>query len=304
MNAVTLDEKTLDASTCSDKIIPILERIIACEPKPNIYDNLDLRQKLVHCLSIGNLEIKTIVSKCIAEIARNEKQRMKFTNEEIIKPLLSNIIKCEDQLMELNIQTCRALGNICYSNDDARLIIKNIDGDAILIDLLNYPYDSEKESMTTFIKVRCGLISNYLLGDDVSEKAVELKVIDKIEKILEMSIADVEKYEDLLLNTLPPLSILTEQISDLIFNKRLNQLLIKILEVCTNPDLAEICLVLLQYEAQNDDIKLQLAEEGLCEIIYKLLEKYKTFAKTNEARVLMKLACEIIVLILTGGELS
>lgn len=45
-----------------------------------------------------------------------------------------------------------------------------------------------------------------------------------------------------------------------------------------------------------------LAKEGLCETIYKLLEKYKTLANTNEARALMKLACEIVVLILTGGK--
>lgn len=51
-----------------------------------------------------------------------------------------------------------------------------------------------------------------------------------------------------------------------------------------------------------DDVKLLLAKEGLCETIYKLLEKYKTLASTSEARALMKLACDLIVLILTGGR--
>lgn len=45
-----------------------------------------------------------------------------------------------------------------------------------------------------------------------------------------------------------------------------------------------------------------LAKEGLCETIYQLLEKYKTLASTNEARALMKLACDLVVLILTGDE--
>lgn len=53
-----------------------------------------------------------------------------------------------------------------------------------------------------------------------------------------------------------------------------------------------------------DDVKLLLAKEGLCETIYRLLEQYKTQATTNEARALMKLACEIVVLILTGGEFN
>ncbi len=49
-------------------------------------------------------------------------------------------------------------------------------------------------------------------------------------------------------------------------------------------------------------MKLLLAKEGLCETIYKLLEKYKTLASTSEARALMKLACDLVVLILTGDE--
>lgn len=50
-----------------------------------------------------------------------------------------------------------------------------------------------------------------------------------------------------------------------------------------------------------DELKLQLAKDGVCETIYRLLETYKTLANTNEARALMKLACDLIVLILTGG---
>lgn len=51
-----------------------------------------------------------------------------------------------------------------------------------------------------------------------------------------------------------------------------------------------------------DEVKLQLAKDGVCETIYRLLETYKTLANTNEARALMKLACDLIVLILNGGN--
>lgn len=54
----------------------------------------------------------------------------------------------------------------------------------------------------------------------------------------------------------------------------------------------------------SDDVKLQLAKDGVCETIYRLLETYKTLANTSEARALMKLACDLIVLILTGGMIS
>lgn len=51
----------------------------------------------------------------------------------------------------------------------------------------------------------------------------------------------------------------------------------------------------------TDDVKLQLAKDGVCETIFNLVETYKTLASTSEARALMKLACDLIVLILTGG---
>lgn len=51
-----------------------------------------------------------------------------------------------------------------------------------------------------------------------------------------------------------------------------------------------------------DDVKLQLAKDNVCETIYGLVETYKALASTSEARALMKLACDLIVLILTGGK--
>lgn len=49
-------------------------------------------------------------------------------------------------------------------------------------------------------------------------------------------------------------------------------------------------------------MKFQLANDGLCEEIFNLVETYKTLADITEARALMKLACDLIVLVLTGGK--
>lgn len=295
-----LKNATLEKSP--DRALPLLKKI--SESETNLCDKYDIKSDLLDLLSLDNPAVCIQVARCIAEVAKTEPQRDKFTKEDIIRKLISLLSSdSENRKLELNIQVCRALGNICYANDDARSIIKAVEGDVKIFELLDLDVDTDEEDKDQFVRVRCGLISNYLLGtDDIAERAVELGVIGKIEKILARCVADVDKYEDLLLNTLPPLSILTEQISDLYFAPSLNKLIAEILAKCTNPDLAESCLALLHYEAQNDDVKLLLAEEGLCETIYKLLEKYKTFANTDEARVLMKLACDLIVLILTGGN--
>uniref|UniRef100_A0A182PQ88 UNC-45/Cro1/She4 central domain-containing protein n=1 Tax=Anopheles epiroticus TaxID=199890 RepID=A0A182PQ88_9DIPT len=301
-----LKNATLEKS--SERALPLLKQISDAET--NLCDKYDIKNDLLELLQLDNVNVQIQVARCIAEVAKTDNQRSKFSKQDIIRRLteLLQIPKAKqndgnDPSLELATQICRALGNICYANDDARNIIKELGADERFFALLDYDVDMDDEDRDQFVRVRCGLISNYLLGsDEIAERAVELKLIDRLEKILTRCLADVDRHEELLLSILPPLSILTEQISDLYFAPSLNKTIAKILAKCTNPDIAESCLALLHYEAQNDDVKLLLAEEGLCETIYQLLEKYKTFANTDEARVLMKLACDLIVLILTGDK--
>lgn len=303
-----LKNATLEKS--SERALPLLKQLSDAET--NLCDKYDIKNDLLELLQLPDAGVQIQVARCIAEVAKTEHQRTKFSKEDIIRrltellqsPAAQNGGNATDRAaLELATQICRALGNICYANDEARNIIKELGADERFFALLDYDVDTDDEDREQFVRVRCGLISNYLLGsDEIAERAVELKLIDRLERILTRCLCDVDRHEELLLSILPPLSILTEQISDLYFAPSLNKTIAQILAKCTNPDIAESCLALLHYEAQNDDVKLLLAEEGLCETIYQLLEKYKTFANTDEARVLMKLACDLIVLILTGGK--
>uniref|UniRef100_A0A182UH60 UNC-45/Cro1/She4 central domain-containing protein n=1 Tax=Anopheles melas TaxID=34690 RepID=A0A182UH60_9DIPT len=303
-----LKNATLEKS--SERALPLLKQLSDAET--NLCDKYDIKNDLLELLQLPDPGVQIQVARCIAEVAKTEHQRTKFSKEDIIRRLTELLQSPAAQgggnatdraALELATQICRALGNICYANDEARNIIKELGADERFFALLDYDVDTDDEDREQFVRVRCGLISNYLLGsDEIAERAVELKLIDRLERILTRCLCDVDRHEELLLSILPPLSILTEQISDLYFAPSLNKTIAQILAKCTNPDIAESCLALLHYEAQNDDVKLLLAEEGLCETIYQLLEKYKTFANTDEARVLMKLACDLIVLILTGDK--
>lgn len=44
------------------------------------------------------------------------------------------------------------------------------------------------------------------------------------------------------------------------------------------------------------------AEEGICELIYELVEKYSLNVNSEEARAVLKMACDLIVIILTEGK--
>lgn len=314
----------------SNELINILQKISAsAETDPAQYEVVDITDGLLRTFT-GSRDnrLREESAKTIAEITKTDGQRKRFTNPAVIHELLHLLDNLSDASLPMAIQSCRALGNICYQNDEARNLILESKGDATLIGLLNFAVSAANECHVNFSKLRGGLISNYLLGGEhLAKNAMELKIMDKIESIVDASCIDVEKNEDVLLHTLPLLSLLTENVSDLNFSSKLNAQLAGILAASKNPDVAEICLEMLHYQAENgkwtgsgctlpsvfyaktiyvfaDAVKLELAKGGICETIYGLLETYKTLANTSEARALMKLACDLIVLILTGGRYS
>lgn len=256
---------------------------------------------LMHNTPIINL----LVAKTIAEITKTEEHRVKFSNNEILEKLMELlnvelINQKQSENIELMIQLCRALGNIFYSNDDARNIIFHLDGGRALVNLFDVSIKDIQNAnqVEMFSKVRSGVMTNYLLGnEELSQKAIELGIIDKIKM-------RIEESSDGLEHLLPIFSILTEQVSDLIFQPEILCLITKILKTSNNSEVVESCLELLQCQAESDEVKLLLAREGLCEHIFNSLEKYKNLIENIEAKSLVKLTCDLIVLILTGGKQS
>lgn len=253
----------------SMEIYCVLKKLIkSVESNAAAYNNIDLTDAFTKLLSRSkiNASEREQVDRTIAEITKNDCQRKLFTNDTIIGYLLNYLAeisqqkqqqsepgKLSDAQLGATIQSCRALGNICYNNEDARNIILKLNGDAIIINLLDIKLNASNEVHVTFGKFRGGLLSNYLLGGEhLAKNAMELKIIDKIEQILDDCIAsgDIEKHEAILLSTLQPLSLLTENVTDLNFSPKLNGQLAKILTISKDPDLAEICLEMLNYQAE------------------------------------------------------
>lgn len=316
-----------------DEVLELVEKLNQLSIEKDATELTILLEKLIEAGNLDDYELKTncvkflesndssskiyvLVAKLIAELTKTTKQRTNFSEIDIIE-LLINLLSTTTQSTaktseswELIVQLCRALGNILFSNDAARTLVYDYDGGKALVGLFDIKIADVRAAGRTvdeiliFAKVRCGVVSNYLLGkEEISQKSLELKLIDKIKTIMEECLEN-QFESDMLENLMPPLNILTEQVSDLNFEPEINILITRILKTCTNSDLAETCLELLQYQAENDDVKLLLAKEGLCESIYVLLEKYKNFVGSVETRSLMKLSCDLIVLILTGGEIS
>jgi hypothetical protein len=52
----------------------------------------------------------------------------------------------------------------------------------------------------------------------------------------------------------------------------------------------------------TEKVKTHLAHAGLCELLVQLLEKHRPLIEDDETRNLLKMACDLIVLVLTGGK--
>lgn len=257
------------ASASPTDTIDLLNKISATEQ--SIVQQLRLNDHFHNLLSTPTttIDVKTHVAKCTAEITKSENQRRLFTDATIVKDLIAELTNATSpssgspkttSSVELVIQVCRALGNILYQNEDARDIVGQLNGDAVLINLLDWSLSAGQEGgasdeqLKQFLTVRCGVISNYLLGGEpVAKKAMEHGIMSKIERVVGDCVVDVVANEDVVLNVLLPLTILTETVPDLNFEPPLNRSLVRILGESKNPDIAETCLDLLHYQAENGE---------------------------------------------------
>lgn len=85
-------------------------------------------------------------------------------------------------------------------------------------------------------------------------------------------------------------------------DERLTTILVNMLSTDTSSELSEICLELLHGQAEDENSKLLLAKAGVCELLLNLLEKHSPYCTDEETRSVLKIACNLIVLILTGDN--
>lgn len=292
-----------------NNVSQVLDKIQAINAQK--FDDIDCCTSFIKLLQDETSDdLKVGVCKTIAEITKNNKQRESFTNEKIVAELIKLLkVHGDGSNLPLAIQVCRALGNLCYENQQARVLVGEKDGNVTLFNLLDVKNEENQfsqETWTLFIKTRCGLISNYLVGsEEIAAQAVQMKLIQKIQEILKgvVSSESIATNEDLLINILPPLSILNE-LTEITFDVPMVRLLVQILEKSKSSELGEMCLELLQCQAENDDVKYCLAKEGVADKLFELLEKFKklTASGDDSRRALLKLACDLIVLILNGDD--
>lgn len=207
------------------------------------FDRLDLAKTL---LNNKNIEIYKLSAQLIAESCKIIENREKLSDPDIVKTLLSSLDK-EDEVCR--IQTCRALGNLCYENDTARQFVTDLDGLKILINIIELNVDSNNSQV---LRCASGCLLIYLMSNESAQKcALDLNILKLIERIIAQKIDNFSGNEDLFTHLLVLLNLMSETMVDAWFTPELCIHLSKILELSVDPEISENCLELLHSQGEN-----------------------------------------------------
>ncbi|XP_077999749.1 rap1 GTPase-GDP dissociation stimulator 1-like [Glandiceps talaboti] len=248
------------------------------------------------------------MAQLVAEMTKTESVRMPCVNAGLIPPLV-NIMTHQDS--EVVLQTCRALGNICFDNDEARAIIDQSGGLEKLMDLiknrcLSGDVNSENQKLRV---VCCGHLLNLTNSNEgIHSKVFSLGAVSALEDFLTKYSDDVPLCEMVLLCID---SLLETESGRMKFScSEIVQILVKLLEQQDDGEIHEAILEIISVLAENDLVKVNLTKFHLAEILAKLMKTHRgyqanfthTSRRSSEAFSLEKAATDIIVLILTEDE--
>lgn len=250
-----------------------------------------------------NEDVLAKAAMTVSALAKSETGRNACCTPSLVNPLLLLLSKRSSDLQVL-IQVCRALGNICYENNEGRKYVLEGDGLQLLLNVIEYGLSKgEDTSARQLQSCSAGFLLNLIMGqEELYPKVVEMGVMDLLCSILELGISTKEG-EEAGIHVLIILGLLTDSApGSLLLSERLCGVTVKTLETSTSGELSELCVELLHTQAENEIVRLHLAKAGLCELLIQLLEKHGTLVEDDETRNLMKMACDLIIIILNGDE--
>ncbi|XP_015433255.1 PREDICTED: rap1 GTPase-GDP dissociation stimulator 1-B [Dufourea novaeangliae] len=281
-----------------EDIIQVLDSIVNVS-KTSIGESTEFTVDDVF-LTLLHHESKEIIAKtakAIAEIAKSERGREKCTTMDIVNALI-NLLK--DDRVDVLTQTSRALGNICYENENGKKFVEDQDGLRSILAVLEKSVTLRNLDGAPFLRnVAAGLLLNFLIDrSSIIKEALQQETVPIICSVLEI---DGTVGGESAMHALLILGILNDASTEFL-DERLTKILVDILASDTSSELSEMCLELLHGQAENENAKLLLAEAGVCELLLKLLEKHSPYCTDEEARSVLKIACNLIILVLTGDE--
>ncbi|KAH9502326.1 Rap1 GTPase-GDP dissociation stimulator 1-A [Bulinus truncatus] len=118
-----------------------------------------------------NESLLTNVAQLLAELAKSENLREPLVNIGIVPHLLSLL---QSKNIALATQACRALGNICFDNDQGRLAVDKEGGLTVIVNVLSSQIGNTVEGASRLRVILCGFLLNLTNNCGLSHRAVGL----------------------------------------------------------------------------------------------------------------------------------
>lgn len=213
--------------------------------------NLELKDVTIinHLLNIDQKEILILTTKLIAEIAKNETRKI-LTEGKTIQSIV-NLLKHDDS--ELTFNVIRAVGNICYENEEACSIIHKL-GLEQLLKVLKDDCKRENNQITTKI---LGLLMNlFTLHDELCRSALHSGIIlifdDLLLKYSFLFKKDSEENKITITFLLSVLSLLSDYFNEQsIFKETSCKHIINIFKVSDYPEISVPCLEVFHSQSER-----------------------------------------------------
>lgn len=234
-------------NTINLKDIEGIKTKLASDIKENKKVGPSLVEELEALLKLDNVDVLNLTLQYIADLCKNENNRKLLTKNEVIQPTLQLISNGSDSV-EVIYQSFRALGNLCFENDEARKIIDK-NGLEVVIKWIS---SNTKEKCDKVITVACGCLLNILMSnDELQKESIKLDVLNVLEKVIKNYIREFDKFEDCFTHVFLILNAISEHFVDEWFSESLCTLIVDILRISNNPEISVFCLELLRFQAEN-----------------------------------------------------
>nr|XP_026486303.1 rap1 GTPase-GDP dissociation stimulator 1 [Vanessa tameamea] len=271
----------------------------------------DVSSCLKALLKSSDQVIVLLTVQAISELAKCPTKRETYAVKDVIQAILLMLNK-EVTLERIDLikQCCRALGNLCCDCDTTRKILIESNGIATLYNIMEISITQTNMPLNEIKLLTCKTLLNFVIGgQEYSESLVKGGLIECVKKILSMEFKKEQMEDDLVSTVLLILSVINDNDPEFLYDSNVNTAVLNILKETTNIEVSELCLEHLHTQAEHDTVKTLLANEGgvnlVClrlEQLVQRLDSGELTADDSEVDTVMKQACDLIIIVLTGDE--
>ncbi|XP_050342586.1 GTPase-GDP dissociation stimulator vimar isoform X2 [Nymphalis io] len=271
----------------------------------------DVSSCLKALLKSSDQVIVLLTVQAISELAKCENKRQTYAVKDVIEPILL-ILNKEVTLERIDLikQCCRALGNLCCDCDTTRILLIENNGIEILYKIMETSITDTNMPLNEIKLLTCKTLLNFAIGgQEYSESLVKGGLIECIKQILSMEYKKEQMEDDVVSTVLLILSVINDNDPEFLYDANVNTAVLNILKETTNIEVSELCLEHLHTQAEHDTVKTLLANEGgvnlVCLRLEQLMQRLNSdelTADDNEVVTVMKQACDLIIIVLTGDE--